>query len=214
MTDECANVNWFSILLWQMTNIAMINHSENWKWNERFHLKRDNWVKDVDAGAHSRLCLLLGVSGHVDHKVDILLLLLLIEMNWKREVKNIIYFHPFSWRHAPRPLQAIDFVNNTKAGNSRHYYCCASQKSLSPTMNAKTQLVRYSVLFAINCCLVVSMESEFSTLKKRFEQAWLRARVPKSPADQILFGNPCPECWPVTSPWKAKNIWTDWLAAI
>ena len=33
-------------------------------------------------------------------------------------------------------------------------------------MNAKTQLVRYSVLFAINCCLVVSMESEFSKLKK------------------------------------------------
>ena len=67
----------------------------------------------------------------------------------------------------PCPLQAIiDFVNNTKAGNSRHYYCCASQKSLSPTMNAKTQLVRYSVLFAINCCLVVSMESEFSKLKK------------------------------------------------
>ena len=33
-------------------------------------------------------------------------------------------------------------------------------------MNAKTQLVRYSVLFAINCCLVVSMENEFSQFKK------------------------------------------------
>ena len=42
------------------------------------------------------------VSAHVDHKVDILLLLLLFEMNWKCEVKNIIYFLPFSWRHAPR----------------------------------------------------------------------------------------------------------------